>query len=106
MWSPTHLSLVIMRMPCTSSPFQNLRADALDQAERPLVLNDKLHDFDEALEGLALPLRRRWTASPPSATMSGAGYDGGQGLGHGAEGEGLHGFKLVFPGNSMSLSLS
>jgi hypothetical protein len=64
---------------------EDLRPDALEQAQRPFVLNDKLHNLDEALERLPLPRRGRLRLQADLGHDQGLGDDGGKGLGHGAE---------------------
>lgn len=69
-------------------PLEDLWSYALEQAEWTLVLDNELHHLDETLEGLAQACRGRLGLQANLGHNERLGHDGGQSLGHGAEGLG------------------
>lgn len=65
--------------------FQDLWTDALEEAEKPFVFDDKLHHLDEAFEVLPLALRRRLGLQADLGYNKRLGRDGSQCLGHSTE---------------------
>jgi hypothetical protein len=71
--------------PLNHKALEDLGADALEQAQWSFMLNDELKDLDEALEGLALPCRRRVRLLADLGHDQGLCGNGSESLGHGAE---------------------
>lgn len=71
--------------PLDEETFRNLRPDSFEQRQRPFVLDDIAHDFDEGFERLSLPSWGWPRLEAYFGDDEGLGEDCGDGFGEGTE---------------------